>query len=177
MFAISERVSPCRARSSPRSLGRVTVTEPSACSIFIRAGTCWLSSPSGPLTITRPGESATETLVGSWMGCLPIRLICSPDEADDLAADAALGRCAARDQAVGGGQNRDAHAAEHPREAVLAGVDAAAGLGDALQVGDHALPVAAELELDDERVIVHLGPALHPVVTDVALLLEQPCDL
>src|SRR5213594_4177894 len=100
MFAIRLRVRPCSARSSPRSLGRVTTTEPSCCSTFIREGTCCLSSPSGPLTITRPGETDTETTAGSSIGCLPIRLIDSPDEADDLAADALLLRGAARDQAV-----------------------------------------------------------------------------
>ena len=73
MFAISVRVSPCSARSGPRSVGRVTRISPSACSIFIRCGTACESSPSGPFTWTRPGESATETVAGSSMGCLPIR--------------------------------------------------------------------------------------------------------
>src|SRR5216117_4155878 len=59
MFAISERVSPCSARSSPRSVGRVTTTELSCCSTFIRAGTSWLSSPRGPFTI-RSEEHTSE---------------------------------------------------------------------------------------------------------------------
>ena len=75
-----------------------------------------------------------------------------PDEADHLAADTLLCGRAAGDQAVGGGQDGDAHAAEDTREAVLASIDAAAGLRDALQVGDDALAVAAELELDGQRV-------------------------
>jgi len=60
--------------ASERQIMR-TVIVPSACSIFIRAGTCCVSSPSGPLTITRPGESETLTPVGNSIGCLPIRLI------------------------------------------------------------------------------------------------------
>src|SRR6266480_734326 len=188
MFAISERVRPCSARSSPRSVVRLTTTELSCISPFIPAGTCWFSSPSGPFTITRPGEIDTDTPGGSSIGCRPIRLTGSPDEADDLAADAALGGGARRDQAVGRGQDCRAHPTEDAREAVLAGIDAAAGLGDALEIGDHTLAVAAELEVDHERVVsavlllvllarvVILG-ADDPVVADVALLLEEAGDV
>src|SRR4051794_26308538 len=188
MFAISDRVRPCSARSSPRSVGRVTTTELSCCSTFIRAGTSWFSSPSGPFTITRPGEIDTDTPGGSSMGCRPIRLTGSPDEADDLAADAALCGGPRRDQAVGRGQDRRAHPSEDPREAVLAGVDAAAGFRDALQIRDHPLAIPAELEVDHERVVravlllvllalVELFGADDPVVPDVALFLEQAGDL
>src|SRR5215218_5951329 len=177
MLAIRLRVRPCSARSSPRSVGRLTTIVPSSCSICMRAGTCWVTSPRGPFTITRPGESETDTPAGSSMGCLPIRLIGSPDEADDFSADSLLGRGSARDQAVGGGQDRDAHPAEDARQSVLARVDAAPGLGDALQVGDHALAVAPELQLDHERVIGRVLLALDLVVADVALLLEEARDL
>src|SRR5438876_12139052 len=133
MFAIRLRVSPCSARSSPRSVGRVTVTVPSDCSTFIRAGTCCVSSASGPLTITRPGKIETLTPLGSSIGCLPIRLIRSPDEAQDFAADSFLLGRPARDEAVRRGQDRHAHSAEHARQAIFARVNAAAGLRDALQ--------------------------------------------
>src|SRR5688500_20273244 len=106
MFAIRVRVSPCSARSSPRSVGRVTSSSPSACSIFVRCGTTCESSPSGPFTWTRPAEIATLTVLGSSMGRLPILLIALPDEGDDLAADAALGGLAAGDQPARGGQDR-----------------------------------------------------------------------
>src|SRR5262249_41052382 len=139
MFATSVLVSPCSARSSPRSVGRVTVITPSFCSIVIRDGTSCASSPSGPLTWTRPGEIATDTPAGSSMGDLPIRLIRLPDEANDLAADAALLRGPAGHHAARSGQDRGSHAAEHARHPVLARVDAPARLGDPLQVGDHAL--------------------------------------
>src|SRR5215470_8456677 len=104
MFATSVRVSPWSARSSPRSLGRVTVITPSFCSIVIRCGTTCASSPSGPLTCTRPGLIETETPAGNSMGDLPIRLIRLPDETDDLAADAALLRGPAGHDSARGGQ-------------------------------------------------------------------------
>src|SRR5438270_10942238 len=153
MFAISVRVRPCSARSSPRSVGRVTVIEPSAWSIFIRAGTCCVSSPRGPLTITRPGRSETFTPLGISVGCLPIRLIRSlPDEAHDFAADSSLFRRPRSDQPAGGRQDRHAHSAEHARPTVLARIYTAAGLGHALQVGDHPLATPAVLQLDHEGI-------------------------
>src|ERR1700751_1011594 len=126
MLATSVRVRPCSARSSPRSVGRFTVTTPSSCSIFIRAGTCCCSVPSGPATETRAGSIVTVTPSGIEMGALPILLIRLPDEAHHFAADATLLRGAAGDEAGGGRENRDAHPAEHAREAVLPGVDPAA---------------------------------------------------
>src|SRR5436190_865925 len=154
MFATSVRVRPCSARSSPRSVGRVTTSCSSCFSIWIRTGTCCVSSPSGPFTCTRPGESATFTPAGSSIGLFPILDIALslPDETDDLAADALLLGGAARDDSGGGGQDRRAHAAEHARHAVLARVDAPARLGHALQVGQDPLAAAAVLQMHDEAV-------------------------
>src|SRR5215212_11792680 len=106
MFAIRLRVSPCRARCSPRSVGRVTVTVPSSCSIFISAERAWCNSPFGPLTAMLPGAISTETASGTGTGFLPIRLICSPDVGDDLAADAFLTRFVAGHHAGGGADDR-----------------------------------------------------------------------
>src|SRR3954469_14324199 len=148
----------------------------------MRCGTSWRSSPRGPDTVTRPGSTATRTPAGTSMGLLPIRDMSSqrlrlPDETDDFAADALLLGGAARDDAAGGGHDRDAHAAENALAAVLAGIDAPAGLGDALEVGEDALAAAAVLELDHER-LVRLAFGLGDVVVaDVALLLEDPGDL
>src|SRR5687768_9730837 len=187
MLATSERVSPCRARSSPRSVGRATTSSPSRCSIAMRCGTCCESSPSGPFTMTRPGESETDTPAGISIGAFPIRLKFflylsgespsdfSPDKTHDFAADAELLRRAARDQTVGGGHDRRAHPAEDAREAVLAGVDAAAGLGDAAQVSDDALAAPPVLELDHEG--IEGLAALEAVVLDVALVLQDARDL
>src|ERR687896_304291 len=116
MLATRERVRPCSARSSPRSVGRETTSVPSSFSIFMRTGTCCVSSPSGPLTVTRPGSTATLTPSGISMGLLPIRLMALPDETHHFAADALfLGRLA-RDEAARRGQDRGAHAAEDARQ-------------------------------------------------------------
>src|SRR5436189_3092096 len=174
MFAISDRVRPCSARSSPRSVGRVTVMTPSDCSIFIRAGTSWVSSPSGPLTMTRPGESDTLTLAGSSMCCFPILDISLPDEAHDFAADSLLFGGARGDEPVRRRHDRDAHPAEHARQAILARVDTAAGLGHPLEVGDDPLAASAVLQLDDQG--IEALALLHVEVRDVALLLEDAGD-
>src|SRR5262252_936541 len=139
MFATSVRVRPCSDRSGPRSVGRVTTMRPSSCSMPMRVGTTWRSSPFGPCTVTRPGSTVTVTPAGTSLGRFPIRLISSPHEADDLAADALALGGAARDHAAGGGQDGGAHAAEHARQPVLARVDTAARLGDALETREHTL--------------------------------------
>src|ERR1700751_5062257 len=128
MFATSVHVRPGSARYSPRSVGRVTTTSPSRCSIFIRVGTCCWSVPSGPATATRAGSIETGTPSGVEMGALPIRLIRLPDESHHFAADSALLRGAARDEAGRRREDRDAHPAEHARQPVLARVDPAARL-------------------------------------------------
>src|SRR5215470_12604937 len=175
MFATSERVSPCSARSSPRSVGRVTTTSPSRCSIFIRVGTCCCSVPSGPATATRAGSIVTVTPSGTGMGALPILLIPLPDEGHYFAADAALLRGTARDEPGRGREDRDAHPSEHARKAVFPCVDPAARLRHALQAGDDPLAIAAELEVHDQG--IEALALLHVVVADVALLLEEAGDL
>src|ERR1700756_3464997 len=171
MFATSVRVRPCSERSSPRSVGRVTVTTPSDCSIFIRVGTCCCSAPSGPVTATRAGSIVTVTPSGIVMGALPILLIPLPDEGHNFAADAALLGGAARDEPGRGREDRHAHPAEHARKAVLPGVDPAARLRHPLQAGDDPLAVAAELEVDDQG--IEALALLHVVVADVSLLFPE----
>ena len=75
MFAIRLRVSPCTARSGPRSVGRLTVRVSPSSTISIRVETRCSSSPLGPLTVTRPGPTETLTPSGTVIGFLPIRLI------------------------------------------------------------------------------------------------------
>src|SRR5687768_1423968 len=94
---------------------------------------------------------------------------------DDFPPDAALRRRLARDEPLRGGQDRGSHPAQHLGQPVAAGVDAPAGLRDALEIGDDALAVAAELELDHER--VEALALLDTEVADVALLLEDASDL
>src|SRR5947208_6432300 len=177
MLATRVRVSPCSARSSPRSVGRVTVITPSPCSIFMRCGTAVRSSPFGPDTVTRPGSTDTSTPAGTLMGCLPIRDMSLPDETDHFAADAfALGG-AARDDAAGRGQDCSSEAAEDARQALLVRVDAPPGLRHALQAGQHALTAAAVLELDDEHLVRQLARLDDVKAADVPLLLEDAGDL
>src|SRR5215470_9806028 len=85
MLAISDRDSPCSARISPSSLGRVTVMTPSACWTSIGADTSRLSSPLGPLTWTsRP--------LGMVIGSRPILDMAGslPDVGEDFPAYALL---------------------------------------------------------------------------------------
>src|SRR2546423_9853826 len=140
----------------------------------MRAGTFGVSSPSGPLTMTRPGDSDTLTLAGSSMGCLPIRLIWLPDEAHDFAADSLLFRGACGDQPSRSRQDRHTHSAEHARQAILAGIDTAARLGHPLEVGDDPLAAPSVLQLDDQG--IEALALLDVEVRDVALLLEDARD-
>src|SRR5205814_7479970 len=118
------------------------------------------------LTVTPPGIS---------IGLFPIRLMRSPDEADDLAADSQLLRGSAGDEPRRRGQDRDAHPAQHARPTVLARVDPPTRLGDALQARDDPLAVPAELEVDDQG--IEGFALLDVVVPDVALLLQEAGDL
>src|SRR4029077_9887967 len=128
MFAIRLRVSPCRARCSPRSVGRSTVRVPSSIATFMSVSTCWLSSPFGPLTATAPGLTSISTPSGISIGFLPIRLISwSPDVCDDLSADTPLPGLVAGHDAARGRHDGRAHASEDARDLVLGYVAAAAG--------------------------------------------------
>ena len=91
MLATSERVSPCRARCSPRSVGRVTVISSPSCTTVMSRGMRSESSPLGPCTRTTSGSIVTVTPEGTGMGLRPIRDIALlPDLRHDLAADAVL---------------------------------------------------------------------------------------
>src|SRR4051812_38609211 len=136
MLKTSERVSPCRARCSPRSVGRLTRSSPSACSIVMSRWTRSESSPFGPVTRTTSGSTVTVTPSGTGMGCLPIRLTTrSPDLRHDLAADALLARLVAGQNAGRRRDDRGAHAALH--------------LGDA--VGGHVAPLARARDAPQAR--------------------------
>src|SRR5262249_26328480 len=99
----------------------------------------------------------------------------SPDKTDHLAADSLLRSGPARDHPARRGKDSRPHSAQNAWQPVLARIDPPAGLRDPLQVGDHPLAVASELELDHED--VEALALLDVVVLDVALLLEEACDL
>src|SRR5215213_558081 len=144
MFATSDRVSPCSARCWARSVGRRTrSSSPSWTTSMSRDLRSW-RSPRGPATRTTSGSTVMVTPEGTGMGFLPIRDIwliegsgALPDEGDDLAADAVLAGLVARHDALGGGQDRGAHAAEDLRDALGVHVGAPAGARHALEARDH----------------------------------------
>src|SRR5512142_15946 len=111
MFATSERVSPCRARCSPRSVGRVTVISSPSCATVMSRWMRSESSPFGPCTRTTPGSIVTVTPLGTGMGLRPMRDMRLPDLRDDLAADALLAGLVARHDTAGRRDDRGAHAA------------------------------------------------------------------
>src|SRR5438094_889874 len=123
MLATSERVRPCRARCSPRSVGRLTTIWPSSCSTTMSRGMRSWSSPLGPFTRTRPDSIETVTPSGTGMGCLPMRLTLAllPDLGQNLAADPPLAGVVAGHDPLRGRDDRGAHPAQHLRDVL--GVD------------------------------------------------------
>src|SRR5262245_21246532 len=181
MFAISERVRPCRLRWKPSSVGRSTRTTPSSETTVISGWTRWLSSPRGPLTVTTASSpTVTWTPLGISMGCLPIRLIVRflllplPHVREDLAADALTGGVAVGHHPVRGGHDRDAEPAEDPRQPVVTRVDPPARLAHALQAADRAFALGAVLQRDAVDALDPL--ALLGVARDVPLGREDLQD-
>src|SRR4029079_11528345 len=128
MLATSERVSPCRARCSPRSVGRVTLSSSPSWATLMSRGMRSESSPLGPCTRTTSGSIVTVTLDGTEMGFLPMRDMGRlPDLCHDLAADALLARLMAGHDAVGRRDDGGAHAALDLAHAGGRGVAALAG--------------------------------------------------
>src|SRR3954453_19854273 len=172
MFAIRLRVSPCRARCSPRSVGREIVTTPSSCSTVMSGERIWRSSPFGPLTAMLPGAISTVTASGTATGFLPIRLISSPDVGDNLAADAPVARFVAGHHADGGADDRGPGPTLHAGDVFVVDVAAAARTRDPFDPEDHRPALLGVLELDVDRLAD--GGRLAAEVLDVALLLEDP---
>src|SRR3954466_14705141 len=176
MLATSERVSPCRARCSPRSVGRDTVRVSSFCSTVMSRWTRSKSSPRGPFTRTTSGSMETVTPAGTVMGLRPMRLMGSrsPDLRHDLAADASAAGLVAGHDALRRRDDGGAHAAEHLGNAGGGHVVALARTGCALQPRHHGLAVLGVLELDaDQRAGVVAGRRLGLPRLDVALLGED----
>src|ERR1700720_4781487 len=134
MFATSVRVSPCSARCSPRSVGRLTTSySPSWMTSMSR----WMrseSSPLGPLTRTDSGSIEMVTPAGTGIGCLPILDIAQlPDLRQDLAADSGSARVVTGHDAVRGGDDRCAHPPKHLRDVLRVDVRALPRSRDAAQ--------------------------------------------
>src|SRR4051794_23802797 len=106
MLATSERVSPCRARCSPRSVGRVTTSSPSFWSMPMSRDLRSDSAPRGPGTWTTSGSTVTVTPSGTGMGLRPILdMVDLPALRHDLAADALLTGLVAGQDAAGRGDD------------------------------------------------------------------------
>src|SRR5688500_16914181 len=178
MFATSERVRPCRARCSPRSVGRVTKRLPSCSSTpmsrFLRSE----SAPRGPVTWTTSGSTLMVTPVGTGMGLRQIRLIWLPDLRHDLAADLRLARVVTGHDAV---RRRDDGGAESTLDLRDLGgrhVPALAGPRDAAQPRDRRAAVVGVLQADlDDLARVLRGRRLDVEAGDVALLVQDPRHL
>src|SRR4249920_1394893 len=177
MLATSDRDKPCRARTLPSSLGRVTVMTPSLWDTLMGSATSSESFPLSPVTVTARPSMVTSTPLGIGTGMRPIRdiSVSSPDVGEDFPAYAALDRLLVGHQATRGGDDGDAKTAEHPRQVVLLRVHAQPGLGHPLEARDRPLTGRPVLEQDHE-VLADLG-VLHTPAGDVALLLEDLRDV
>src|SRR3954447_17981121 len=186
MLLTRVRVSPCSDLLSRSSSGRLTSRTPWPSSFWpfstvIGAATVWVSVPLGPLTVTCGPSIWTSTPVGTGTGSLPMRDIAvsppglsSPDVGEDFPTHALLVGLPVGEQPLAGRDDRDAEAAEHLGQPGGLGVDPQPGLADAAHAGDRALPVAAVLEGDGQRLLyLALLRVLHGERGDVALLLED----
>src|SRR3954467_5301704 len=115
MLFTSDRVRPWSARWARSSSGRVTTMSSPSRATVMSSGASISSRPFGPLTAMCDPLIVTSTPDGTVMGFLPILDMALPDLTEDLAADLALTRLAVGEKTLVGGQDRDAHPAEHPR--------------------------------------------------------------
>src|SRR5215207_8788967 len=157
MLAISERVRPCRARCSARSVGRVTSSSSPSCLTSIERFLRSSRSPRGPATRTTSGSIVTLTPVGRGMGFFPMRDMsvkwgALPDLGDELAPDALTAGVVAGHHATGGRDDRGAHAAEDLRHRAGVDVGPLAGARDALEARDHGLTALRVLELNHDAI-------------------------
>src|SRR3954453_2489894 len=157
MLKTSERVSPCRARCSPRSVGRVTTSSASFCSTEMSRDLRSDSAPRGPVTWTTSGSMVTVTPSGTGLGVLPMRLTARPPALrHDLAAHAGAPRLVAGHDAARRRDDRRAHPALNLADAGRRRVMALAGTRDPPQPGDRRAAVLGVLQADGD----HLARAL-----------------
>src|SRR5450755_875267 len=125
MFATSARKVPCIALASALAALNTSVS-PFFSMVMVVPN--WRDSvPSGPLTEISPGPTFTSTFGGSLIGLLPMRdMFFSPsrDDAQHFAADTGGACLAIGHDAVRGRDDGDSQSVHHPRDIVLAFVDA-----------------------------------------------------
>src|SRR5882762_7567971 len=113
-------------------------------------------SPAGPSAETVWPTMLIFTLSGRSSGLLPSRDITLPDLADQFAADALLARLAVAHDTLRRRQHLDAQAVHDAPEAVHAPENAATRLRHALDVRDHGLAGPVVLQVQVQRLALHL---------------------
>src|SRR3954453_2123434 len=178
MLAISERVSPCRARCAPRALGRLTNLSPSACSTVMSRLMRSSSWPPGPATRTTSGSIVTVTVSGTGMGFLPIRLMPSPDLGDHFAPHAGAPRLVAGHDAARRRDDGRPHATLDLADARRRRVVALARARDAPQARDRRAAVVGVLQADGDQLAGMVLGGRHDLEgVDVALFAQDPRHL
>src|SRR5664279_2181108 len=177
MLLTRVRVSPCRARESRSSSGRVTTSSPSSLATEIGSTTVWVRAPLGPLTVTSGPSIVTSTPAGTGIGSLPIRDMSSPlpDVGEDFPAHLLLGGLPVGQQTGRGRDDRDTQPAEHLGQLGGPCVHAQPGLGHPPDPGDGPFAVRAVLEVDHQG-LAHRRLAGGPG-GDVALLDQDVGDI
>src|SRR4030095_14821809 len=139
MFARCARIEPAIMSASRPSFAFSTFSTPLSCTTFAwRALTARLSVPLLPLMVTLSAPIVAVTPWGRVTGCLATRDMATPSrhDAQHFAAVTGSARLAIAHHALRRGHDRDAEAAEHRRQLVLALVHAQARTADALQAVD-----------------------------------------
>src|SRR5574341_15487 len=118
-FFTRARVRPCRPLARRESSGRETFTSLPDTSTFILGSKVKAVLPLGPSTFKVAPSTATFTFCWIATGILPTRDMAPllPDRADELAAHLLLAGLPVHHHALGGGEDGDAHAVEHPGDA------------------------------------------------------------
>src|SRR4051812_48769320 len=172
MLATSERVRPCRARCSERSVGRVTSSSSPSWRTSMTRDLRSSRLPSGPATRTTSGSTVMVTEEGTGMGFLPMRLMMRlPDLRHDLAADAGAAGVVTRHHALGRGDDRGAPAAQDLRDVLGVDVHPLARARHTAQAGDDGRAVLSVLEPNHDPLARLAGADLEAL--DVALLVED----
>src|SRR5205823_2548702 len=126
----------------------------------------WMSTPEGTGTGSLPIRDIFSTP--------PLPGLSSPDVGEDFPTHALLVGLPVGEQPLAGRDDRDTKAAEHLGQTGVLGVDAQPWLADPADAGDRALPVAAVLQGDGQRLLdLTLLGVLHGERGDVTLLLED----
>src|SRR3984885_14456008 len=177
MLAISARVVPHIMRAGVSWLCGVTETWLPSTLVSTRSDSFSCSSPSRPLAVNIPAAIATCTPCGISTGYLPTRDMppllqnASEHAAEDFAADIGSAGLRIAHHATRRGQDGDAEAGIDPRQLLDLRIDAAARLGDPVDLLDDRLAFIV-LQLDAQ--LRHAGAQfLGREAADIALATQH----